>query len=253
VISFELPNVQVAPATSGATTGSFNVLVRAGTADLPKLISSFNVDFSVANTLVKLGPAKIPTVNPLLSDPGTPQNPLFVDFSANDQNIRVGHDAPLNQDQPLGDGKALVTVPFSVPAGLTGTFPLSFGDPLRNVLVDNVGNALPLNLTDVGQISVVATPVGVPADYNSNGTVDAADYVVWRNNLGSSITLPNEVSGSSPGIVTQADYDAWRVRFGRTSGSGAAALVAGAVPEPTSLVLFLIVTVLTAIPRRSRL
>ena len=25
---------------------------------------------------------------------------------------------------------------------------------------------------------------GIPGDYNQNGTVDAADYVVWRNNLG---------------------------------------------------------------------
>ena len=27
---------------------------------------------------------------------------------------------------------------------------------------------------------IVATPVSVTGDYNHNGTVDAADYVVWR-------------------------------------------------------------------------
>jgi hypothetical protein len=252
VISFRLPQVQVTPAPTGPTTGSFNVVVSAAPADLPKLIGSFNVDFSVANTLVKLGPASVPAVNPLLPDPGTPQDPLFIDFSTTDQKIQVGQDVGTGAFQPLADGKAVVTVPFSVPAGLTGTFPLQFsvGSPF-NTLVDNTGNPLPLSLTN-GQISVMATPAGLPGDYNNNGTVDAADYVVWRNNLGQSVTLPNEVSGTSPGTVTQADYDAWRARFGRTTGSGASALVAGAVPEPAALVLFLFVSILLALARRNR-
>jgi hypothetical protein len=252
VISYELPNVQVTPAPTGPTTGSFNVLVRANPGDLPKLISAFNVDFSVSNTLVKIGPASIPSVNPLLSDPGTPQNPLFVDFSSNNQNVRIGHDAPLNQDRPLGDGKALVTVPFSVPAGLTGTFPITFGANQFNTLVDSGANLVPVNLTDVGQITVMSTPAGVAGDYNNNGIVDAADYVLWRNNLGTSFALPNEVSGVTPGTVTSDDYNAWRVRFGRTSGSGASAALAGAVPEPSALVLFLLFSFLPAFARPTR-
>ena len=51
---------------------------------------------------------------------------------------------------------------------------------------------------------------------------------------GPSTTLPNEVSGVTPGSVTNEDYTAWRARFGRTSGSGAGAFVAAAVPEPSS-------------------
>ncbi len=36
----------------------------------------------------------------------------------------------------------------------------------------------------------------VMGDYNGNGTVDAADYTIWRNNLGSLASLPNdETSG----------------------------------------------------------
>jgi fibronectin-binding autotransporter adhesin len=78
-------------------------------------------------------------------------------------------------------------------------------------------------------------PVDVPGDYNQNGTVDAADYVVWRKNLGPG-SLQNE-GGISPGVVDVADYNFWRSRFGRTSGAGA--LHAGsAVPEPASLLLF---------------
>jgi hypothetical protein len=250
VISFELPQVQMAPATSGPTTGSFNVLVRANAADLPKLIGSLNVDFTVANLLVKLGPPSIPTTNPLLSDPGPPGNPFFFNGSPNDQTVRWAHDVPL--DQPLADGKALVTVPFSVPAGLTGTFPLSFGSMQNNGLADTNANAVPISILDTGSITIMATPAGVAGDYNGNGRVDAADYVVWRNNLGTSFTLPNEVAGVTPGSVTSDDYNAWRARFGNTAGSGASALVAGAVPEPASLVLLLMVSLLSACARRPR-
>jgi hypothetical protein len=72
-------------------------------------------------------------------------------------------------------------------------------------------------------------PVGVAGDYNQNGVVDAADYVVWRNNVGAG-TLPNE-GGISPGVVDTDDYNFWRSRFGATAGVGS---VVQAVPEPTS-------------------
>ncbi len=62
---------------------------------------------------------------------------------------------------------------------------------------------------------------GVPGDYNENGVVDAADYTLWRNNLGSAIAPPNE--GVSPNTVDQADYDFWKLHFGDGSpGSGSA-------------------------------
>jgi hypothetical protein len=83
-----------------------------------------------------------------------------------------------------------------------------------------------------------AAPPGVPGDYNSNGVVDAADYVVWRQHLGTSFQLPNEVSGVTPGSVTQEDYNAWRARFGNTSGAGSG-LSSSSVPEPGAFVVLL--------------
>lgn len=53
-------------------------------------------------------------------------------------------------------------------------------------------------------------------DYNGDGSVNIADYVVWRDNLGSTTVLPND---STPGTVTTADYNAWKANFG-SSGSG---------------------------------
>ena len=83
--------------------------------------------------------------------------------------------------------------------------------------------------------AVQSGPVGVAGDYNGNGTVDAADYVLWRNGG----PLQNEIA--TPGTVTQEDYDSWRARFGSTSGSGAGTGVnAGQVPEPASAALVLV-------------
>jgi hypothetical protein len=81
---------------------------------------------------------------------------------------------------------------------------------------------------DIGSPGAIGTALpGVPGDYNNNGTVDAADYVLWRNGG----PLANE--SDTPGTVNQADYAFWRSRFGAASGSGAA-LNAASVPEPGS-------------------
>jgi hypothetical protein len=77
---------------------------------------------------------------------------------------------------------------------------------------------------------------GVQGDYNSNGVVDAADYVIYRNSVGQS-TLPNRGSGIT-GPVGTADYDFWRSHFANTSGSGAGGLSNSLVPEPSSVLLF---------------
>ncbi len=93
-------------------------------------------------------------------------------------------------------------------------------------------------------------PAGVAGDYNENGVVDAADYVVWRKNNGTSFQLSNEVSGTTPGQVTQEDYNAWRARFGNTSGSGA--LNGAVIPEPATWLLGMIIcAALVAIRSRS--
>lgn len=86
-----------------------------------------------------------------------------------------------------------------------------------------------------------SVPVGVPGDYNGNGTVDAADYVLWRDKSGQTFTLANEKPGATtPGVVDAEDYDYWRSRFGATTGSGVGN--ASAVPEPTIALLLLAVT-----------
>lgn len=83
-----------------------------------------------------------------------------------------------------------------------------------------------------------ATPPGLAGDYNNDGAVNAADYVVWRN-------------GDSPDD-TQAGYNLWRANFGRTAASGSAAgSASAAVPEPSTLVLLALATFAATWRRRS--
>jgi uncharacterized protein YjbI with pentapeptide repeats len=91
-----------------------------------------------------------------------------------------------------------------------------------------------------GTAKLTAIPV-TPGDYNRDGTVDAADYVVWRSGLGTT--------------YTQADYDVWRANFGQTIGSGAAPPSAEplpiGVPEPATLALLIMAIVVHYARRRS--
>lgn len=79
----------------------------------------------------------------------------------------------------------------------------------------------------------VTTDVGSPGrvplagDYNGNGGVDAADYIVWRKTLGSTTDLRADGSGATPGVpngvVDQFDYTFWRATFGVSAGTGTGA------------------------------
>jgi hypothetical protein len=72
-------------------------------------------------------------------------------------------------------------------------------------------------------LTVLSGPVGLPGDYNNDGKVNAADYVVWRK---------------SPGSFPPDAYATWRANFGNPPGSGAG-LDSGAVPEPSATLLML--------------
>ncbi len=58
-------------------------------------------------------------------------------------------------------------------------------------------------------------------DYNQNGVVDAADYVVWRKNDG-----------------PQEQYNTWRTNFGTTVGGGSESNAT--VPEPAAALLLVL-------------
>ncbi|MCO6042315.1 M10 family metallopeptidase domain-containing protein [Aeoliella sp. ICT_H6.2] len=74
--------------------------------------------------------------------------------------------------------------------------------------------------------------IGLWGDYNGDGVVNAADYTVWRNNLGSPAgTLPNDPHGSPIGTF---QYETWKSSFGNTLPESALRQLS-AVPEPSAI------------------
>lgn len=97
-----------------------------------------------------------------------------------------------------------------------------------------------------------APPLSPTGDYNLNGVVDAADYVLWRDTLSQTASpFGSGADGNANGTIDSGDFDFWRARFGNTAGTGT--ISAGfSVPEPGGFAL-LVITVLTGrLLRRKR-
>jgi hypothetical protein len=113
-------------------------------------------------------------------------------------------------------------------------------DALRQLEITTVQTSVPRTALGPGPFSIqgtfllTAVPDSLPGDFNQDGSVDAADFVVWRDGLGT--------------VYMQQHYDEWRAHFGEPTGSSAAgysvaastAPSSAAVPESSALVLFLL-------------
>jgi hypothetical protein len=75
-------------------------------------------------------------------------------------------------------------------------------------------------LYTTGVLSVIGS-TALPGDFNHDGSVDAADYIVWGKTNG-----------------TTAGYNLWRANFGNMSGSGTSSN--STVPEPASALVLLL-------------
>ena len=92
----------------------------------------------------------------------------------------------------------------------------------------------------------------LPGDYNKNGVVDTADYVVWRSTLGQAVAFLSGADGNGNGAVDNGDYSFWRARFGQlAAGSGAAN--GAVVSESSSLLPLILMTVGTSLRRQRSL
>jgi hypothetical protein len=106
----------------------------------------------------------------------------------------------------------------------------------------------------VFQFALVVDSTG---DFNNDGRVNAADYTVWRNNLGAPDDSSLNENGDGVAGVTEADYGVWKSNFGNIAGGapavltgkvlygplvtpGSGGLATAAVPEPGTATLALI-------------
>lgn len=96
----------------------------------------------------------------------------------------------------------------------------------------HAGDLLTISDTDLRAFDVLGYNVQLPGDFNTNGAVDAADYVVWR-----------KVNG------TPAGYNLWRKNFGATNQPAAGTSVA-VVPEPATGLLLSMALACAAFPPR---
>jgi hypothetical protein len=102
---------------------------------------------------------------------------------------------------------------------------------------------------EVDNLSVTSAFLNVPFDYNRNGAVDAADYVLWRDTFGS--TSERLADGDGDGTVDEDDYNLWRGHFGTAAGSAAGqtathSSIVDSIPEPPTCTHLILVAICSA-------
>lgn len=109
-------------------------------------------------------------------------------------------------------------------------------------------NSLDLSWRPSLAITYITSSSPPNGDYNHNGLVDAADYVVWRKTLnGLASPAGSGADGNQSGTIDAGDYTYWRARFGNPASGFASG---SSVPEPANTMLFLLVAPLAFSQRR---
>ena len=135
--------------------------------------------------------------------------------------------APLN---PASSPLAIYDVPNGDPGIDTpGVDILMESEGLGVSPGNNIFNLLPLRNDDYGMRQFLYPSLTFdfpPGDFNHDGTVNAADYVTWRDGLGNQFV--------------DSDYDVWRAHFGESNIASFTASRFVAIPEPGSIMLLLV-------------
>jgi hypothetical protein len=97
--------------------------------------------------------------------------------------------------------------------------------------------------SEMGIIAGFPAPPDVSAaDYNDDGIVDAADYTVWRDQMGPLVPPGYGADGDGDGFIGYKDYRLWKDAYG---GVVTTASSNTRVPEPTTLLLVLMTLLVT--------
>ena len=136
-----------------------------------------------------------------------------------DMNSLVATSANLFVNPAGGDYRLLTTSPAKN-AGTSQLAPPADFDGLPR----KAGAAFDIGAYEFGALA---------GDYNRDGAVTAADYVLWRKTVGSIVTRYASADGSGSGTIDYPDYLRWRADFGALAAAGTA--LQTAIPEPPSI------------------
>lgn len=109
-------------------------------------------------------------------------------------------------------------------------------------------------LTDEEITALIPPPqVFSAGDFDEDTDVDGADFLLWQQTLGNTVTLGTGADGNSDGMVDAADLAVWSTEFGTVGGPPApAASSATPIPEPSAFALLLAASFSVRGRRRSR-
>jgi hypothetical protein len=139
----------------------------------------------------------------------------------------------LESTQYIGDDPQLGALLAN--GGPTLTHSFAAGSPVLNtganpfvLAVDQRGVGFGRNVggVDIGAFELQSAP-SLLGDYNRDGSVGAADYVVWRKTMGQSVTTYAGADGDGSGEVDAGDLDVWTQRYGQTVPGGSGGDAAG--------------------------
>jgi autotransporter-associated beta strand protein len=218
----------IAANTTGSATGTGAVTVNAGATigGTGKIGGALTNNGTIAPGLPAGAPATLAVGNNVIDGAGAT---WAIDLSgATADKLAVTGNIDLTAADTLaisgaGTGSSWVIATYT--GALTGTF-----DTITSGYTVNYGSGTN------SQITLNAVAAGLPGDFNSDGKVDAGDYVTWRKNNGTNNALANDNGLGTP--IGQSHYDLWRANFGNPPGAGSGSGLNGApVPEPAAMLL----------------
>jgi hypothetical protein len=184
-----------------------------------------------------------PGLSPTLLSVGSigyaPGSTLIMEIGGTIRSLPTQYDAIVASGNLSLGGKLVVSLINNFVPGTGNSFDILDWSTLTGTFSSLQLPALVGGLTwNTSQLYVTGTlsVAGVRGDYNHNGIVDAADYTIWRDSLGSATNLAADGNGN--GVIDANDISVWQMHFGEHAGTGADAAVPA--PEPATMLMLLI-------------